>query len=225
MTTSPSREIDALDAQCRALGDLLAGLDVREWETPTRCAPLDVRGVTAHLVSQLLHVAELRDATPSAEAPRKDRVSWWDYDVAQDQQIVLDATLDALRELPHGPLAVAFARAAREAVEACRTHAADGDPVFLPGDLPIRLSDYVATRVLEATIHGMDVTDALGREFEPAPEAMAVTGDILRALLGADPRPGVTDRRLAIIGTGRGEPTPRERDALGESLRRFPLLA
>jgi uncharacterized protein (TIGR03083 family) len=223
--TEPSRELDCLDAQCRAVRALLEPLDERAWRRPTRCPPLDVHGLTAHLVAQLQQLATMRDAPDTNAPPSKDRYSWWKYDVAEDQRETLEAILAAERTLPPGPLAGAFRSAARDAVEACRLRLAAGDPVVAVGQHSIRLSDFLATRALEATIHGMDIADALGREFAPDPEAVVVTGDILRALLGADPRPAITDERLAILGTGRGEATADERAALGEKVHGFPLLA
>ena len=48
-----------------------------------------------------------------------------------------------------------------------------------PGDKFICLSEYVATRVLEVTIHTMDVRDAFGLGPDPSPGGMAVTIGIL----------------------------------------------
>jgi uncharacterized protein (TIGR03083 family) len=225
MMAGPTREIDALEEQCAVLHRLLEPLSAAEWVRPTRCPPLDVRGLTAHLVSQLRRLAAVRDIPAVDDMPRKDRLSWWDYDVDEDKEETLNATLEAAFELPPGPLAGAFAAAARGAVEGCRTRLADGDAVLAPGDEPIVLSEYIATRVLEATIHGMDLADAVGRDPQPAASAMGVTGDILRGLLGTDPRPAISDERLAIVGTGRGDLTAAEAAALGGAVRALPLLA
>jgi len=212
-----------MEAQCDVLQGFFASLRDDEWRRATRCPPLDVRSLTAHLVTQLEHVASLRDKPASVGEPERDRISWWHYDIEEDQRETLEATLRAAELLPGGAPAAVFAAAAKDAVDACRARLSEGDPLVL--DRPILLSEFVATRVLELTIHGMDLADGVGREMAPAGEAMAVTGDILRALLGADLRPAVTDERLAIIGTGRGMPTAEEAAALGPATEKFPLLA
>ena len=47
----------------------------------------------------------------------------------------------------------------------------------------MRLDEFVASRVVEAVVHGLDLTDALGREPMPTPEGVAVTAAILDDLL------------------------------------------
>ena len=45
------------------------------------------------------------------------------------------------------------------------------------------LDEFVASRVVEAVVHGLDLTDALGREPMATPEGVAVTAAILDDLL------------------------------------------
>lgn len=64
----------------------------------------------------------------------------------------------------------------------------------------IRLGDYLATRVLEITVHSMDLCVAMGQELEPPREALSVTLHLL-ADLGVDSGVG---GKLALAATGRG---------------------
>jgi hypothetical protein len=47
----------------------------------------------------------------------------------------------------------------------------------------MRLDEFVASRVVEAVVHGLDLTDALGRQPMATPEGLAVTAAILDELL------------------------------------------
>jgi hypothetical protein len=47
----------------------------------------------------------------------------------------------------------------------------------------MELGEFVPSRVVEAVVHGFDLTDALGRETIASPEAVAVTAGILDELL------------------------------------------
>src|SRR6185312_10264711 len=60
------------------------------------------------------------------------------------------------------------------------------------------LEEWVPTRTVEAVVHGIDVTDALGRPTVATPEGMALTA-------------GVLDDLLARRRTGGGHPPARRR--------------
>ena len=64
----------------------------------------------------------------------------------------------------------------------------------------IRLDHYLQTRVLELTVHTLDLQVALGIQGEPPPEALSVTLHLL-ADLAADSGHGGA---LALAATGRG---------------------
>jgi hypothetical protein len=47
----------------------------------------------------------------------------------------------------------------------------------------MRLDEFVASRVVEAVVHGLDLTDALGRDPMATPAGIAATAAILEELL------------------------------------------
>ena len=81
----------------------------------------------------------------------------------------------------------------------------------------MRLDEFVASRVVEAVVHGLDVTDALGREPMCTPEGVAVTASILDELLARRTVPGrpadLAGDDLAWVraasGRGPAHPDPR----------------
>jgi hypothetical protein len=54
----------------------------------------------------------------------------------------------------------------------------------------MELGEFVASRVVEAVVHGLDLTDALGRETIATEEGVAVTSAILDELLARRTTPG-----------------------------------
>lgn len=193
------------------------------WDRPSRCTLLNVRDLYVHVASQMEWLArvEVVDAQPE-----KDRYSWWDYDIDEDQEEVATSVAEESGRFAPGPLTSALREHTHAAVRAAEALAPHGDLVVRAGAGTIRLSDYVATRVLEVTIHAMDVRDAFGLPPAATPAGLAITGDIMRTLLGADLRAaGVSDEHLALFGSGRGGPTPSELAALGSLAEKLPLFA
>jgi hypothetical protein len=54
----------------------------------------------------------------------------------------------------------------------------------------MRLDEFVASRIVEAVVHGIDLTDALGRECMATPEGIAATAGLLDELLARRTVPG-----------------------------------
>jgi hypothetical protein len=90
----------------------------------------------------------------------------------------------------------------------------------------LRLDEYLKTRVLEVTVHRMDLEDALGRKGWGTDLAISIVDDILAALLGEDPPRDLDWDVVEFIETGCGRRplTDREREVLGPLAEKFPLL-
>jgi len=80
----------------------------------------------------------------------------------------------------------------------------------------MRLDEFVPSRVVEAVVHGIDLTDALGRDRLATDEAVAITADILDELLARRTVPGrpadlqSNDWEWIRAASGRSEhPDPR----------------
>jgi hypothetical protein len=108
-----------------------------------------------------------------------------------------------------------------------RASAADRARVVVTIGPVLTLEEYLKTRVLEVTVHRMDLEDALGRRGWGTDTAVSIVDDILVGLLGTEP-PRSLDWDVVDfidVGTGRRELTEPERAKLGVRLsKRFPLL-
>jgi hypothetical protein len=75
----------------------------------------------------------------------------------------------------------------------------------------MRLDDFMATRTVEAVVHGLDLTDALGRPPLAMPKAVPIAAALLDEVLARTKVPGrpadLVDDDLAFIraASGRGE--------------------
>jgi hypothetical protein len=79
----------------------------------------------------------------------------------------------------------------------------------------MRIDEFVTSRIVEAVVHGMDLTDALGRPSIATPDGIAVTAAILDDLLarrtvGGRPHDLTEDVAWVRAASGRAEhPDPR----------------
>jgi uncharacterized protein (TIGR03083 family) len=222
----PRREIEALAAEGAKVSAFLRGLDDAGWKAPTRCPPWDVREIVIHMTTMMRVMGETAEKPSVSEEPGKDRASWWDYDIEEDKAESLTFMEEQTTRFPAGGIDEEWRSALERGVAAVRSALATGDPVVRPWDSAILLSEYVATRVLEITIHQMDVRDAFGLPPDPSPEGLAITLDILRRRLGGDPiEMGFKGVDFILLATGRRELDDHDRARLGMPATRLPLLA
>jgi hypothetical protein len=80
----------------------------------------------------------------------------------------------------------------------------------------MRLDEFVATRLVEVQVHGMDLTDALGAPVLSMPRVTTMAADVLDEVLARRAVPGRPadlegdDLEFVRAAAGRGEhPDPR----------------
>ena len=209
-----------------AWSDVVATLtDVSEADAwaPTGCAGWSVRDLTFHLLMDAQR-ALVALGTPSSAAPDTDAVSYWrdwrpDSDRAQNN---LRMTRIAASVYPSfGILRDEYVETTRAAAHLA-AGAAPSSAVGTQGHV-LRVGDLLATMVVEAGVHHLDL---VGGHTGGGPRAatLAVVRDTLDGLLG-QPVPLDWDlETYARAGTGRRELSTEERAALGPLADRFPLF-
>jgi uncharacterized protein (TIGR03083 family) len=212
-----------LAGECARVAEELSGLTEPDYATPTRCPPWDVKELAAHVWNALDRLPSFL-ADPEPPAATADAVTYWrSYDPIADGASIVDRSAAIAARFADGAeLARSFSEHWRECVEAARV--ADPGRIVRTRVADIRLDEFVATRVLEAAVHGLDLARALGREPWITPAAAEVTVAILRSLLDADPPTQWDDVAFIEIGTGRRVPDDAELDQLGPMASRLPLL-
>ena len=214
--------VDALAREVGSVGQLLHTLKPKQWEQATRCPPMNVRELAAHMLRGAVRIEEMIEAGPVDAEPERDGITYF-QSVTVSGEIVKRAQ-EASAGLPQD-LARAWDLEWTKGLQRARMYVNE-DPVLRNVYGLIRLTEYLKTRCVEVVIHHMDLDDALGRKQHPDREALEITGDILRGLLGTDLRPvGVDDVRFALIGTGRAPLNDDERQMLGPLAQKFPLFS
>jgi uncharacterized protein (TIGR03083 family) len=215
--------VDALAREVGSVGQLLHTLKPKQWELPTRCAPLTVRELSAHMLRGAVRIEEMLDAGPVDTEPEKDAITYFQFDSTDEGPVIVKRAQEAAAAFP-ADLARTWDLEWTKELQRARTNIGD-DPVLQNVFGLIRLTEYLKTRCVEVVIHHMDVDDALGKKPHPDPGALEIVGDVLRGLLGTDLRPlGVDDVRFALVGTGRAPLNDDERQLLGPLAEKFPLF-
>jgi uncharacterized protein (TIGR03083 family) len=217
--------VDALESETTRLGDLLDALTPEDWGLPTRCPPLSVRELAVHTLRGAYRIIDTFAAPPIEGEPEKDAVTYWRYDpVALGKGVVDRAKAESEARPADADIAAEWREAWRKALATARAGAEDDRLIpAVPGT--IRLREFLKTRCIEVTIHGMDLRHALGLDPDPSAGGLEATCDVLRGILGTDLRPlGMDDVRFALVGTGRAQPSDAELEMLGPLSDSLPLL-
>jgi uncharacterized protein (TIGR03083 family) len=214
--------VDALAEGLPALEDTLSSLSPEDWKRPTLLQPAqpdtppwDVLTLAAHFdVFMGLTLGLIGEAQEGP--PGRDR---WSFCISvSDRSQVAPAIYQYVVDHAKGHTPSTMLDTVREtfkkSLDAIRTTPPDTvGPGFFA---PMRLDEFVATRVVETVVHGMDLTDALGRPPLAMPKAIPIAAEILDEVLARVRVPGrpadLVGDDLAFIraAAGRGEhPDPR----------------
>src|SRR5207237_6063500 len=172
--------VDALAREVGSVGQLLHTLKPKQWELPTRCAPLTVRELAAHMLRGALRIEEMLDAGPVDAEPEKDSITYFQFDSTGEGPVIVKRAQEAATTFP-ADLARAWDLEWTKALQRARMHLGD-DPVLPNVFGLIRLSEYLKTRISEVVIHHMDVGDTFGKKPHPDPGTLMITGHFLPVL-------------------------------------------
>jgi hypothetical protein len=196
------------------------GLSEAEWATPTKLRPLDETKPPWTLFELAGHfdisigLTVMLMAEPQDGQVGRDRVSFFIFPRSEVAPVVYDYAYTMVEGKTPAQMPDTLAATFAKTVEGARSLAPD---TVGPGYYALmRLDEFVASRVVEAVVHGLDLTDALGRDPMATPEGVAVTAAILDDLLARKTvagRPaGLTDDMAwvrAASGRGPEHPDPR----------------
>lgn len=198
-----ARSLEALDAEATALWPAVQAFPVDVWSRPTRLPAWNVRQLLVHLTRAYDRIV----AYVRAPEPLQVDVDWLGYyrmAMAQARpDDVAQRTIEQAADEAPARVATAYRTAATDALQLAQ-EAGPARVIASPFGA-IRLDHYLTTRVVEATVHGLDLRHASGLEEVATPAGLAVTAELLDGLLGG-PRPVDLERdQLAwvLAATGR----------------------
>ena len=206
--------IDTLAGELARIEAAFRDVTEPEWETSTLLVPVDPGlphwtvfelaghfdisiGLTRMLISGRDDLRPARDRTSFFINPRSETgpvVYQYAYTMVEGKTTA---------DLP-GVLAETFGRT----IEECRAVPADtvGPGYFAP----MQVDEFVASRVVEAVVHGLDLTQALARDPIATPEGLALTASILddllaRRTLGRRPADLAENLAWVLAASGRAQ--------------------
>ena len=211
------------------LTETVQGLSDADFERETRCAGMPVGPLLVHLLYDAQR-ALIAFASPATADPDRDFVTYWqdfpprsESDAEPDTKFVRGVA--AAYRKPG--LLVQHWREVSEAVvrAAAVGLAVKGHRIETQGHV-LLAKDFVATLVLESTVHHLDLIVGLPDAPEPDPEALQVTARTLDGLFGpaAWDVIGWDTTTYVLKATGRLPLDEDDVDMLGPHADRLPLL-
>jgi uncharacterized protein (TIGR03083 family) len=217
--------IEALREECEQVSTIILALTEDDFDRPTRCTAWNAKELLAHMYRDVDRI-NFALTQPAPPEPDTDSVSYWrSYDPLVDAPDIADRAKELAGKYATGrALADAWdemwRRALQTAVNADRQH------VVVTWGPALTLDEFLKTRVLEITVHRMDLEDALGRKGWGTDQAISIVDDILVGLLGQEPPEELDWDVVDFIeaGCGRRALTEDEREMLGPLAKLFPLM-
>ena len=211
--------IDTLETELNGVQSVFAGLTADEWKLPTKLVPFNpdqphwtVFELAGHFdisigLTRML-VGSLEDGQPG-----RDRTSFFIFPRSEVAPVVYDYAYTMVEgktpvDMP-GVLQHTFSQTIEEARATPPGSVGSGYYALM------ELGEFVPSRIVEAVVHGLDLTNALVRPSIATPGGIAATAAILDELLARRTVPGrpadlKDDMEWIKAASGRAEhPDPR----------------
>jgi hypothetical protein len=180
--------VRTLEVELRGVEEAFRDLTDEDWRRPTKLQPLDQTLPHWTLFELAGHfdisigLTRMLIAEPRAGQVGRDRVSFFIFPRSEVAPGVYDYAYKMVegktpQQMPD-VLHETFAKTIQEA------RAVPPDTVGSGYYALMRLDEFVPSRVVEAVVHGIDLTDAVGHDSVATPEGIATTAAILDELLG-----------------------------------------
>jgi Mycothiol maleylpyruvate isomerase N-terminal domain len=206
--------ISVLEAELAAVERAFTALSDDEWRLPTKLVPLD-SGLPHWTVFELaghfdiaIGLTRMLIAGADASQPARDRTSFFINPRSETAPVVYDYAYTMVAgKTPADMPGVLHETFSKTVAEARAVPASTVGPGYFA---PMRADEFVASRIVEAVVHGIDLTQALSRDSIATPEGIAATAAILDDLLARRTIPGrpaelSNDLDWILAASGRAE--------------------
>ena len=206
--------IDTLAEELSRVEAAFRGLTEQEWATPTQLVPVDpelphwtVFELAGHFDISIGLTRMLLDGRGDLQ-PARDRTSFFINPRSETGPVVYGYAYTMVQGKTPADMPGVLAETFGQTIEMCRAVPAGtvGPGYFAP----MQVDEFVASRVVEAVVHGLDLTLALNRDPIATPEGLALTAAILddllaRRTLGRRPADLADDLAWVMAASGRAE--------------------
>jgi len=206
--------IDTLAGELARIEAAFRGLTGPEWGASTLLVPVDpdlphwtVFELAGHFDISIGLTRMLSDGRGDLH-PARDRTSFFINPRSETGPVVYEYAYTMVEGKTPADMPGVLAETFGQTIKECRAVPADtvGPGYFAP----MQVDEFVASRVVEAVVHGLDLTLALGRDTIATPEGLALTAAILddllaRRTLGRRPADLYDDLAWVLAASGRAE--------------------
>ena len=192
-------ELDAFVEECVAIDETLAAVEPSAWDRPA-LGSWTLAELVAHLVRGATRVTAYVPE-PVPDEPSVDRIEYCRFDADAEAPAIAGRAVEEAAAVEAHTLPGRFSVGWRASAAAASDH---GPAQLLPTFRgPMRLDEYLATRVLEMVVHHLDVRVALDQPPASPPAAARMTMAILEGLLGESRPRNMGRTRFIQAATGR----------------------
>lgn len=209
--------VDMLERELNAIEQTYRNLTGNDWRRPTRLQPLDpalkpwtIFELAGHFdISIGLTRMLVADPQPGGQ-PGRDRASFFIFPRSEVAPVVYAYAYTMVEGKSPAEMPDVLHETFSKTIAEARANPAD---TVGPGYYALmRLDEFVTSRVVEAVVHGLDLTDALGIDELASEDAVSIAADILDDLLARRTVPGrpadLSDNRAWVrAASGRAEHT------------------
>ncbi len=206
--------IDTLADELARIEAAFRGLTAPEWAAATLLVPVDpdlphwtVFELAGHFDISI-GLTRMLIAGRDQQQPARDRTSFFINPRSETGPVVYQYAYAMVEGKTPADMPGVLAETFGQTIEESRAVPADtvGPGYFAP----MRVDEFVASRVVEAVVHGLDLTLALGRDTIATPAGIALTAAILddllaRRTLGRRPDDLYDDLAWVLAASGRAE--------------------
>ena len=186
--------VSTLAAELDRVEQFVRGMSPDDWNRPTLLEPFDVgappwtiKELVAHIDISIGLTLGFLDSIQDGQ-PGRDRVSFFIADRSQVAPVVYDYAKGLAGQHTPESLADKLGATFQASVDGARSQPADtiGSGYFAL----MRLDEWIPSRTVEAVVHGLDLTDALGASPIASADGVTTTKSILDDLLTRRTVPG-----------------------------------
>jgi Mycothiol maleylpyruvate isomerase N-terminal domain len=219
-----STAVGALAAEYGLLTKIITALRQSDLLQPSGC----LGWTNADLIFHMLLDAQRALVTfnsPAIGPVDRNFVTYWNGFLATDgssQEHARYVRINAASHRDPTRICSRWGETAEAAIRSSQT--ANIDLVTTQGHI-LNIADFIATLVVEATIHHLDLVANLADRAAPAPQGVQITTMTIDGLLKA-PRPlDWSDETYILKATGRAPLMEEDRTALGSAGQRIPVFS
>jgi hypothetical protein len=181
--------------QCQVFLDLVD--ETGDLSTPTSLGEWDCAALIGH-VSTAIEALFRWQSPPTNSGNEVNAATWLGVGDETTADTNADFSTRYAAKRTHQQIRDLIAAAVVKGNETVAVTAPDVTLVFPFGELWARFDQGLASRVLELTLHGIDLASAIRSAVEPSPVALAVVGAILDELLDGDRPEDLADNSLWV---------------------------